>query len=163
MRLTRNATAFLLSVGAILRVAVGLLGGVALLGWLLDVDLLKRVAVSPVPMKANTAVCLILLSGALGGYQHRQATGWRRLGAACAAFAAVIALATLGEYVLGWRLGVDELLFRDHAIRRRSLPGSPGVQHRLGGRARRRSDRALGRAAGALVAKSGVWPGPRAR
>ena len=122
----------LLSIRTILTIAVGLLGGVALLGWVLNVDLLKRVAVSGVPMKANTAACLLLLSGALVGYRQRVGTGWRRLGAGCAALAAMIALATLGEYVFGWRLGVDQFLFSDHAIRGAPYPGRPAFNTALG-------------------------------
>ena len=132
MRLKRDATSLLVSTRTILTIAVGLLGGVALLGWVLNVDLLKRVAVSGVPMKANTAACLMLLTGALVGYRQRVGGGWRRLGAGCAALAAMIALATLCEYVFGWRLGVDQFLFSDHPIRRAPYPGRPAFNTALG-------------------------------
>ena len=46
--------------------------------------------------------------------------------------AAVIALATLGEYFFGWRLGVDQFLLRP-CDPRRSLPVRPAFEHRLGG------------------------------
>ena len=41
MRLKRDATSVLVRARTILTIAVGLLGGVALLGWVLNVDLLE--------------------------------------------------------------------------------------------------------------------------
>jgi hypothetical protein len=52
---------FLRQTRAVFTVGAASIGAVALIGWLLGVDALERVVIGQVPMKANTAVCLLLL------------------------------------------------------------------------------------------------------
>ena len=105
------------------------IGGAALLGWILDNEVLKRIRPSLVTMKANTAVCLILISASLLLLRNPLAPRWqRRLGHVFAAVVAGIALVTLSEHLLHRDLGIDQLLFhesRDEAGL--SFPGRMGV------------------------------------
>jgi PAS domain S-box-containing protein len=88
-------------------------GVVVLFGWLLDVPSLKSVLPGFVTMKANTAVGFILagVSLALLGRAARSAR-IRRLSQACAGGTALLGLLTLSQYLFGWNLGIDQLLFR---------------------------------------------------
>jgi PAS domain S-box-containing protein len=80
------------------------LGVGTLLGWMLDVPFLKTVLPGLVNMKANTAICFVLLGVAL--------LLPRAAASLVAGGVAAIALLTLTEY-LGLNLGIDELFFRD--------------------------------------------------
>ncbi|KAB8321131.1 PAS domain S-box protein [Tolypothrix campylonemoides VB511288] len=91
-----------------------LIGCGVLLGWQLDIPLLKKGFLgSPYAMKPNTAVCL-LLSGLSLGLLQRRLPQWLHLVAqGCALLTGIIGLLTLGEYIFRWNLGIDELLFDD--------------------------------------------------
>ncbi|HEY2963198.1 MAG TPA: ATP-binding protein [Pyrinomonadaceae bacterium] len=106
-----------------------LTGGAVLLGWVFDVELLKRIHPSLVSMKANTAVCLILISSSLLLLQNPLAPRWqRRLGHAFAAVVAMIALLTLTEHLFRWDFGIDQLLFHESPEEAGlSFPGRMGV------------------------------------
>jgi signal transduction histidine kinase/ActR/RegA family two-component response regulator len=106
-----------------------LIGGAALLGWVFDNDLLKRVHPSLVTMKANTAVCLILVSSSLLLLRNPLAPRWpRRLGQLFAILVALIAALTFTEHLLHRDLGIDQLLFHESAEEAGlSFPGRMGV------------------------------------
>jgi PAS domain S-box-containing protein len=115
-------------------VAVATVGAAGLAGWVFDLSVLKSVSADWVSMKANTAVGFILLGMAialLGAYPHS-----RRAGAAARALAGVaaaIGLLTLGEYVTGWDLGIDELLFADELTPvETAFPGRMAIATALG-------------------------------
>ncbi len=104
----------------VLTLLVGVLG---LLGWILDIAWLKSVFGDSVEMKANTAVGLSLAAASLwsiGSHGHHSA--WR-LAARCAGgLVTALGLCTLSQYLFGWQLGIDELLFHDRA----GAAGAPG-------------------------------------
>ncbi len=84
------------------------LAATALAGWALHLGLLRTLVPDAVSMKANTAVCLLLLSGALAlDVRRGDLRGARLLSRA----AATLAAATLAQWVLDVDLGIDELLF----------------------------------------------------
>jgi signal transduction histidine kinase/CheY-like chemotaxis protein/HPt (histidine-containing phosphotransfer) domain-containing protein len=91
------------------------IGLVALTGWLFDWPLLKSVLPGAVEMKANTAVALLLSGCSLylvgSGFSPRLT----RIGKVLALAVAAIGLATLSQYLFGWQLRIDELLFQDSA------------------------------------------------
>ena len=102
-------------------VVVALVGALVLAGWAFDVALLKSIFPGLVTMKANTAVAFVLAGAALWLLHVEQAgRRVRRLVIACAAVTALIGLLTLGEYLLGWDLRIDQVLFREP-------PGSVGT------------------------------------
>jgi PAS domain S-box-containing protein len=90
-----------------------LIGMVSLTGWALHLQTLTSVLPGAVEMKANTAFSLLLIGSALfilAGRPSRR----NELAARClAAVVLLIGTATLAEYAFGWRLGMDEFLFKD--------------------------------------------------
>lgn len=90
---------------------VAALGLTVLVGWALDVTLIKNLLPGTVAMKANTALCFLLAGCAL--FLHLQTPGWQRLVQGMALVVATIGIATLGEYLFDWQLGIDQLLFRE--------------------------------------------------
>jgi PAS domain S-box-containing protein len=97
-----------------LAAAVTMLFGLAgLTGWALHVQALTSVVPGAVEMKANTALSLLLCGAALFVLTLRSSR-YSQLGARCmAAITIVIASATFAEYAFDWRLGLDEILFKD--------------------------------------------------
>ena len=90
-------------------------GGLALfaaaaviVGWATDNEFLKG-AGSPLTMKPNAAVGLIACSVGL----LARGPAMRPLRIVAATLAALIGALTLSQHVIGWNLGIDELLFRE--------------------------------------------------
>jgi PAS domain S-box-containing protein len=101
----RRAPVLTAALGVVAWLAAGV-GTVVLAGWALDIAILKCVVPGSVPMKANTAVAFILAGAALG-LTRRGGGRW------AAAGVLLIGAATLSEYVFGWDLHIDQLLFND--------------------------------------------------
>ena len=126
MRNAAFTVPLLIRLAAVLTAALGV---IVLAGWTFGVPLLKSVLPGAVEMKANTAVALVLAGCALFILAYRPAPPLERLAQALALAVGALGLATLGQYLFGWRLGIDELLFRDttdayNAIRGRMSPYS---------------------------------------
>ncbi|HTE51260.1 MAG TPA: PAS domain S-box protein [Kofleriaceae bacterium] len=108
-----------------LGLAPALIGLLVLLGWWLDLAALKSIVPGLVTMKANTAagilscgVSLALLSAA------RIDRPTRYLVAAAALVAVALGASTLSEYLVGWDLGIDQMVLADTASTiRTSHPG----------------------------------------
>lgn len=99
---------------AIGTIAVGVL---VLLGWILDIDALRRFLPGVTnPMVATTASCFVLLGSALLLVRGPHPSRARRLAACAAALIAVgVGLLVLGGYAFGWDLGLDRFLYRASA------------------------------------------------
>jgi signal transduction histidine kinase/CheY-like chemotaxis protein/HPt (histidine-containing phosphotransfer) domain-containing protein len=85
----------------------------ALLGWVFDVGTLKSVLRGAVEMKPNTAVALLLAASSLLLKSTRPTRAAAITARVMGILVLVIGMLTLLEYGLGWRLPIDELLFRD--------------------------------------------------
>lgn len=105
------------------------IGSAALLGWILDNEFLKRIHPKLVTMKANTAVCLILISTSFLLLRNPHASNWIRCtGRIFAVLVGFVGLATLTEHVIGWDLHMDQLLFAETVNEAGlSFPGRMGV------------------------------------
>ncbi|HEX5834508.1 MAG TPA: ATP-binding protein [Pyrinomonadaceae bacterium] len=105
------------------------IGGAALLGWVFGVEALKRVHPALVTMKANAAVCLILVSSAVLLLRKPATVIWkRRLAQSFAVVVAVVGFLTLLQHMFGWNFGVDQLLFTESVAEAgQSFPGRMGV------------------------------------
>ena len=94
------------------------LGGVMVfVGWMFDIPLLKSVHPNFVAMKANTAFSFLLTGISLWLLQEKESAlpgkVARRMAQICAGIVALIGFLTLGEYLFGWNLGIDQLLFKE--------------------------------------------------
>jgi signal transduction histidine kinase len=94
---------------------VFLLGATVLLGWAINVDVLKSIMPDWVTMKANSALGMALCGIALGltGVSGRAA---RLTALAAAAILIVVGAVTLVEYFFGTSLAIDDMLFRDNSV-----------------------------------------------
>ncbi len=113
---------------------VAALAVLALVGWTLQIEALKRLGPGLAPIKANEAICYLLLSLSLVvvSYSAPARLGLRRGAAVCALVVVLVGAATLAEYAFGLRLGIDELLFRDRAGANALYPGRPAVTAAVG-------------------------------
>src|SRR5689334_9513196 len=105
------------------------LGAAAFLGWILNNPYLKRIHPSLVTMKANTAVCLMLVGVSCVLINDRSQSHIKRgLIKLFAAIVGFVGLITLSEHVVGWNTGLDQLLFHESAAEAGlSFPGRMGV------------------------------------
>ena len=111
--------------------AAALIGAFWLAAWLMGFGA-RWSASGVLTVKTNMAVGLVLSGAALLLLATGGATSWhRRLGAAAAAVVLLIGAATLSEYLVGWDLGIDQLLATEPAgavatasPNRIGLPGS---------------------------------------
>ncbi|MDO8303898.1 MAG: response regulator [Sedimentisphaerales bacterium] len=113
-------------VSEILSFCVFLSGSVVLIGWILDIPVLKSISPNFVAMKANTAICFIFIGLSLWLSQ----TKWqgnrivRRIARLCAFVVLLTGFLSFWEYMLGWDFGIDQLLFKEPATA--ILTSSPG-------------------------------------
>jgi PAS domain S-box-containing protein len=90
-----------------------LIGLAALAGWVFKMPALTRVVPGAVEMKANTAIALILCGVSLITLAAPGAPRLERIAKVIALTVAILGLASLAEFIFGWQLGMDELLFKD--------------------------------------------------
>ncbi|MEG4805729.1 PAS domain S-box protein [Microcoleus sp. ARI1-B5] len=114
---------------SLLVIAIGCL---VLLGWQFDISLLK----SGFPgmtstMKANTAICFLLAGVSLRLLQYQRTPLHNRIAQGMAGFIIIIGLLTLSQYIFGWKLGIDEWLFRDFVSSATPYPGRMAVSTAL--------------------------------
>lgn len=92
-------------------------GFTALLGWITGSELLKGAFLAGITMKTNTALCLILCGGfigslALGAREGPLRARWMTVSAL---IVVGVGLGTLIQHLTGVNLGIDQLLFEEHA------------------------------------------------
>ena len=93
------------------------IGSLVLAGWVLDVSWLKTLSFGGLSMKANTALCFVLLGFAL--YCDSRSDTSRSLmylTRSAALLAAMTGLLTLIEYISGWNAGIDQWMFTEPAV-----------------------------------------------
>ncbi len=100
--------------GSLFSIAVGLLG---LVGWTLDIAVLKSVIPGEVIIKLNAAIALVLCGCSLWllrSHDGQPPQALRKLaGQVFAALVALVGLLSLSEHLVGWDLGMDQLFFLD--------------------------------------------------
>ncbi|WP_295390186.1 PAS domain S-box protein [uncultured Thiodictyon sp.] len=102
------------AVAAVAALTAVVLGLLVLVGWRLDIPVLIRVLPQWATMKPNTAVGFMLAGLALWWLRVAPAGRLRRAaGRVCASLVVLLGLLTLTEWLGGWDLGIDHLLFAD--------------------------------------------------
>lgn len=104
-----------------------------LAGWWLDISAFKAFLAPTGYMKANSALCFILAGAALALNSTSQVRRWEWLVAGMLAMlVTLIGGLTLGEYLFGSDLGIDELLVTDADGDELAPPGRMSVNGALG-------------------------------
>jgi len=107
---------------ALVAAAAVMVGGLVLVGWTFDIPLLKSIAPQWVAMKANTAVCFILIGIELWWVESASTQAnpkrpsllyFTMVG--CGLLVGSIAVLTLGEFIFDWNPGIDQWLFVEPA------------------------------------------------
>ncbi len=96
---------------SVLAIAFGLW---VLTGWTLHIEIVKRLLPGQVAVKANTAICFILIGVALWILRKEQppsVASWRLAAKIAAILVSVVGLLSLSEFLWGWDLGIDQLVF----------------------------------------------------
>ena len=95
-------------------ISIILVGIVVIIGWILNIQSLKRISPGFASMKPNTAISFILIGIALYLLQDKRANSRTiYIAKGCAIFVAIIGLLTLIEHTFIWNIGIDQLLFKD--------------------------------------------------
>ncbi len=101
-------------IGSICVIGLGL---AVLAGWVFDIDPLKSIVPSWAFMAPNTAVMLILIGLVFIILESKQTTKWSvHLALVILWLTLFVELLTLSEYVFGWNLGFDALLFHNAVV-----------------------------------------------
>ncbi len=113
---------------ALLRLVL-LIGGLALVGWQLDVDALKSVLPGRVAMNPFTALGFLLAAASLWLLEAEREGSQRRVWLSRAAWIGAGAVAAIGivsilGYVIGENIGLDQLLFRARLGNNRIAPNT---------------------------------------
>ena len=102
------------SIAFYLSLAVAALGISVLAGWAFDIGWLKSVLPGLVTMKANTALATLFCGAGLALLSRKEITTFSRFAVTTVGwFVLAIGALTLGEYLFGWELKIDRLLFHD--------------------------------------------------
>jgi hypothetical protein len=105
----------LVAVCSLFSIAVGLMG---LAGWALQNQTMRRVLPGLATMKANTAVCFVLIGLSLwwlGARDKRSSPIANWIAKAAAALVSTVGLLSLLEFLGGWNFGIDQLFFVETA------------------------------------------------
>lgn len=93
-----------------------IVGAAVLIGWALDIPSVKSILPGLVTMKANTALCFILIGiSMLLCHPQRISAARRLLAQSAGGIVALVGLLTFCEYLFGWNAGIDQILFREDA------------------------------------------------
>lgn len=97
-------------------VTVALTGLVVLAGWAFGVEALKIILPGTVSMKANSAVCLVLCGVGLLLANRQTSLSWSGpVARACAYVVVFVSALIFSQYIHGYDLGIDQLLFKEPA------------------------------------------------
>jgi len=94
--------------------SVFIVGCLVFVGWIFDIQILKSLHPDLVTMKANTALSFILIGTSLWLLQTKRSDKRIAIIAqVCAGAVASIGLLTIGEYLFGYDLGIDQIIFTE--------------------------------------------------
>ena len=110
-RISKYLKAIVITAGSILV----MIGTLVLVGWILDISILKSMNPDFISMKANTAICFIFF-GILTilTLDSQKSFFLKILTRILAIIVLLISTISLFEYILNWNSGIDEMLFKDN-------------------------------------------------
>ncbi|MBD0328173.1 MAG: PAS domain-containing sensor histidine kinase, partial [Pyrinomonadaceae bacterium] len=111
-QLDRHLIHLLKNASQVISIFVTLIGCGVLVGWLFEISILKSVLPQWVAMKPNTALGFVL-SGLALNYIRSKEKFKRQIAQGLALAIATLGLLTLSEYIIGWDLKIDHLLFTE--------------------------------------------------
>lgn len=98
-------------------IAVALIGCIVLIGWLLDMAILKSLSPGLISMKSNTALCFVLAGISIflqNDMKWPRPPGFKKnLSVVAAGIFGLVAAFNLFEYIFRISPGIDELIFKD--------------------------------------------------
>lgn len=98
-------------------IAVALNGCIVLIGWLLDIAILKSLSPDWISMKSNTALCFVLAGISIffqNDIKCSKRSGFQKnLSVSAAGIFGLVAAFNLFEYIFRINPGIDEFLFKD--------------------------------------------------
>lgn len=110
----RDSAKLLSKFSEIFSILLVFLGVLILVGWLLDISVLKSPGPAFSTIKSNVAFSFVLLGISLWLLQsNRVNTKYRRVAQILAGTVAVIGILTVGEYLFNINLGIDQILFSE--------------------------------------------------
>jgi signal transduction histidine kinase len=102
---------FFSKIASIVAIIVGL---VVIIGWTFNIESFKSIFPNIVAMKANTALCFILIGISLFYLNEKQITKPKlRIAQICAILVGIIGFLTIIEYLFNYNIGIDQLLFKE--------------------------------------------------
>ncbi len=106
--------------------AAMIVGCFVLAGWILDVDVLKRIIPGLVAMNPATAIAFILVGVSLWLLRRGEVSrNTRRISRGLAVVVALVGLTKIIQIVFGWEFGVDQLLFPEKLELEAKAVGTP--------------------------------------
>lgn len=88
-------------------------GATVVIGWILDVPVLKGLGVDLLSMKANTALAFVLAGMSLLFFSAPEVSIERKSAKFLAFLVGFIGLINVAEYTCGWDAGIDQLIFKE--------------------------------------------------
>lgn len=112
---------FYVKTASLLAIGVGL---IVLIGWSVEITLLKSILPDAAVVKFNTALSFVLAGLSLWLVREQAAPQIkRRIGQTLASLALLMGLLTLSEYLFQWDLGIDQLFAKDSDTLSSPYPG----------------------------------------
>jgi len=91
-----------------------MIGILVIIGWIFNITVLKSLNPDFISMKANTAICFIIMgSSIILLSDSRNPVFLRNLARILVIMVLLISTVNLIEYIFNWNAGIDELLFKD--------------------------------------------------
>lgn len=100
------------TINALLIILIGIL---VIIGWHFNISLLTSINEEFVSMKVNTAICF-LISGIILILLHHPFSIHKVIARILAATITMIGTTTLLQYIFGFNIGIDELIYHDYTI-----------------------------------------------
>ncbi|HEY9652982.1 MAG TPA: PAS domain S-box protein [Coleofasciculaceae cyanobacterium] len=100
------------AISLVASIVVAVIGCAVLMGWWFDIQTFKSILPQWVAMKPNSALGFVLSGLALNFLQSTRQFK-QQVTRSCAVLVTVLGVLTLSQYLFGWNLGIDQLLFSD--------------------------------------------------